>query len=78
MTTKGLGENQIAMIKALIEHKRWVDFGDLRCSWVFEGPHQTRKILNTLVTRGIVTRTDGGPDEFPVYTLTKKGNVDDT
>lgn len=46
-----LGENQQAVLRALHEHREWPS------SWVWDNPSGTRKILESLVNRGLVKKT---------------------
>jgi hypothetical protein len=61
-----LGVNQIEVLKALKKH------GDWPGGWVWDNPSLTRKILNSLVRRGLVevtsVRSLRTGDLYDVYT----------
>lgn len=52
---KSLGKLQSNVLSSLVVHKGWQE----RCGWVYGTPLNTRKILDTLVTRGFVRCEDG-------------------
>jgi hypothetical protein len=53
--TRGLGSLQRNVLSSLIEYKGW----QVRCGWVWDTQSNTKKILDSLVTRGFVRCEDG-------------------
>jgi hypothetical protein len=52
---KPLGKIQSNVLSSLIEYKGWQE----RCGWIYDTSSNTKKVLNTLVTRGFVRCEDG-------------------
>ena len=50
--TKRFGKVQKLVLAALKQHKKWC--GNFRCGWIWDTPSGTRKILDSLVKRGLV------------------------
>jgi len=55
MTTIKLGTNQADVLAALRRHGRYFR----GCGWMWDTYRNTERILDTLVRRGLVTKTDG-------------------
>ena len=49
-----LGVNQRAVLSALRRHGHWY----VGCGWVYSTTSGTRRLLDSLVTRGLVTRIE--------------------
>lgn len=54
-----LGKNQRGVLSSIREHGQWHSRG-FGCGWVWDTPSNTRKILDTLVKRGLVTLDEKG------------------
>lgn len=63
-----LGENQLIVLEYLKEGRGWPGQG-----WTFDNSSKTRKILDSLVRRGLVEIQEmprrGGGGTYPFYTL---------
>lgn len=69
-----LGQNQAAVLRALRQHGIWYG-GGFGCGWNWTNESGTRKILDSLVRRGLVSRADahiGGRDRI-VYRAIDEG-----
>lgn len=62
---RALGQKQRSVLLSLIEYKRWSE----RCGWVWDTPSNTKKIMDSLVARGLVHCEDGR------YTPTEEGRA---
>lgn len=77
-----LGNKQISLLWSLSQRKLgWIDhpFG---CGWVWDTQSGTRKVLETLVKRGLVEKTEyvstdtfGEEKSYPQYLLSSKGQA---
>lgn len=54
-----LGNIQKTLLIALVEHKQWAPGS----GWVWSTPSQTQKVLDSLVSRGLVFKTEMEDDE---------------
>jgi DNA-binding IclR family transcriptional regulator len=50
--TRVLGETQADVLDSLKRHGQWYE----RCGWVWDTPSGTRRVLESLVRRGLVTK----------------------
>lgn len=67
---KGVGDTQRKVLKCLIEFGTWC----LSCGWKWGTPLQTKQMLDGLVNRGLVIRTEGKQEYFPAVQFDEEGN----
>ena len=51
--TRPLGKTQIAILSSLHEHKGW----SAGCGWIWDTHSNTVRLLESLIARGLVTKT---------------------
>lgn len=61
-----IGTTQLSMLRSLYDHGSWQH----GCGWVWDHPSGTRRICDSLVSRGLA-RTDGRDN--PTFRLTDAG-----
>lgn len=62
-----LGKNQREVLRALVVHRTWPG------GWVWENTSSTTRLLDSLVKRGLVKRTDDERGRLVSYTPTEDG-----
>lgn len=75
-----LGTNQLGVLKCLQERERGFVDGPYGSGWVWGTQSGTKKILESLVKKGLVTKGEyqWRPDEpktYPQYTISQAGSV---
>lgn len=66
-----LGKNQIEVLKLLAERQGWY----VRCGWVWGGDHGTKRVLASLVKRGLAQHIGaGGAFSFDRWLITDAGH----
>lgn len=77
MTGRTLGDRQRAVLSELARHGRWEPGG----GWIWNTYSETRRILDSLVRRGLVAvdeRSTHRGGSYSVYTLTDEGRTEVT
>jgi hypothetical protein len=68
-----IGRNQRMALDCLVQNRHWQDpdlITGYRWSWHIDGTANTRRILDSLVKRGLAIKSDGGD-----YTITDAGRT---